>query len=132
MHRRNLTAMLLWTALASLAIAVSGFSGPAVAQDEAPPVKAAAAKKEKKPRGRLPNYYKSVVSEEQRVKIYEIQAGYRDQIAALKAQIEALVKEQSDKITAVLSAEQLQKIEQLAAEAATKRKAKAAKKPAAR
>jgi len=127
MHRRSLTAMLLWTVLASLAIVVSGFSGPAAAQDEAPPVKAAAAKKAKKPRGRLPNYYRSVVSEEQRVKIYEIQARYRDQIAALKAQIEALTKEQNDKITAVLSAEQLQKIEQLAAEAAAKRKAKAAK-----
>ena len=67
-------------------------------------------------------YYREVVSDEQREKIYAIQAEYRKKLAPLKDQIVALIKEQNAKIEAVLSSEQLKKVEQIKAEALAKRK----------
>jgi len=106
---------------------------PAVpAQDSEAPAKAAPAKpapaeEAQEFKGRLPAYYGKVVDEKQRQAIYDIQEEYHPRIAALKAQLEALMKERDEKIEAVLTPEQLQKIE--AAKAAAKAK-RAAKKPA--
>jgi len=68
-----------------------------------------------------------VVDDKQRQAIYDIQKEYHPRIAALKAQLEALIKERDEKIDAVLTPEQLQKIE--AAKAAAKAKRAAAKTP---
>jgi len=120
-----------WLGSIFLAMVLAGMTLPASGQEAAAEPKAAAGEKaRKKPRGRLPNYYRHVVDEKQRVAIYKIQEEYAAKIADLKAQLAAVMKEQSEKVTAVLTAEQLQKIEQLKAEAAEKRKKPAAKTPA--
>jgi len=54
---------------------------------QAPPAKA------KKLSGRLPQYYASVVTPEQRKQIYEVQAQYQPKIDALHAQLTQLTKE---------------------------------------
>jgi len=69
------------------------------------------------PRGRLPNYYNKVVSETQRLKIYEIQASYRPKIDALMQQVEALKEEMKAEVEAVLTPEQLKLVEQARAAA---------------
>jgi isopentenyl phosphate kinase len=78
-----------------------------------------------KRKGQLPAYYGDVVTEEQRAKIYEIQAKYADQIKDLTAQLEALRDKQSQEIEAVLSAEQKAKVEAAREAAAAKKKKKA-------
>ncbi len=91
------------------------------------------AKPQKKPRGRLPNYYTKVVTPEQRKEIYSIQQGYASQIEELEVSLANLRAKRDKEVAAVLSAEQLEKVEKLREEAAERRKKKggAAKKTAA-
>ncbi|MDX1944177.1 MAG: hypothetical protein SFU86_02120 [Pirellulaceae bacterium] len=103
-----------------LASAAIGHLQVGVAQE-----KPAAKKEAKAPKGRLPAYYASVVTEEQRTKIYEIQAKHQKAIDALKEQLEAAGKALEAEIEAVLSAEQKAKVE-AAREAANSKKKKAA------
>jgi Spy/CpxP family protein refolding chaperone len=69
--------------------------------------------KPKKPQGRLPKFYDHIVSDEQRQKIYAIQQEYGPKIDALKAQLAELVKQQDEKIGAVLTPEQQKKVQEL-------------------
>ena len=131
------TQVLLWAALASLAVLLGGAASPAIGQDEKPAAKKAAAKKAKKPRGRLPAYYGEVVNEKQRETIYKIQAEYKSKIDALKAELAALMKERNKKVAAVLTPEQAKKVKELKAKAKAERakkrpakKKKASKAPA--
>ena len=79
-------------------------------------------------RGRLPNYYGRVVDEKQRQCIYQIQREYAPRIDFLKGQLAALIAERDKKVAAVLTPQQLNKVEQFRAEAKAKRaRAKAAK-----
>jgi hypothetical protein len=95
------------------------------AADPAKPVAKEGAEKKKKeakpPRGRLPNYYGQVVDDVQRGKIYDIQAKYEGQLAALRKQIADLEKELHAEVEGVLNAEQLAKVKQLAEEARNQR-----------
>ena len=121
--------ILLWGTLASLGIVLAGTDRPAVGQDTKPEVDKAEAEpaapaKAKKFRGRLPNYYRQVVDEKQRQTIYQIQEEYASKIAALRAQLAAVTKERDEKVAAVLTPEQLKKVEELAAEAKAKRERK--------
>ena len=77
-----------------------------------------------KPKGRLPPYFADLVSEEQREKIYAVQAKYADQIKELNEQLTAVAKKQNDEIDAVLSAEQKAKVDAARKEAVTKKKKK--------
>jgi hypothetical protein len=113
-----------------LGLAVAAWS-PSIGQDkktEKP--KTSASKKEKEVKGQLPAYFKDVVNDEQKTKIYGIQAKYRPQIEDLQDQLEALRKKQSDEIDAVLTKEQLDKVaaQRDAAAAAKKKKKDDAKK----
>lgn len=72
-------------------------------------------------RPRLPMYYGTVVTEEQRARIYAIQKQYWPQIRALQEQLESLTAERDAKIEAVLTDDQKATIAQLKAEAAAKR-----------
>lgn len=65
--------------------------------------------------GQLPPYYREVVTEEQRQKIYAIQAEYNSQIAELEAKVAQLRKERDAKIEALLTPEQKKRIEDLRA-----------------
>jgi hypothetical protein len=82
------------------------------------------ASKPRKPRGRLPVYYSQVVNEEQRLKIYAIQAQHMQKIADLRAQLATALKAMNSEVETVLTDEQREKVDQLAKEAAEKRKAK--------
>ncbi|MGQ9576219.1 MAG: hypothetical protein ACUVUC_12955 [Thermoguttaceae bacterium] len=79
---------------------------------------------DKSPSARLPNYYRQVVSPEQRDKILQIQKDYAPKIKALQDQLDALIKERNQKIEAVLTPQQRAKIEQLKAAAKKTREAK--------
>ncbi|MGY8768149.1 MAG: hypothetical protein ACKVH8_06940 [Pirellulales bacterium] len=96
------------------------------AADEAKPVAVAkpAAKKRAQARGRLPNFYSKIVTEEQRTKIYGIQKEYAKQLADLQSQLAKLKAERDGEVKAVLSADHLIKVKKLADEAAAKRAAK--------
>jgi Spy/CpxP family protein refolding chaperone len=79
-----------------------------------------------RPRGRLPNHFgKLGISDEQRTRIYAIQADYDGRIDALLAQIEELVADRDNDIDAVLTEGQRARLRELRAEARTKRDAAA-------
>ena len=78
--------------------------------------------------GRLPAYYKDVVTEDQKAKIFAIQKELSPKIAQLRKQLEALTAEQTQRIETVLTPEQLKKVEDLKAAAKKARDAKKAKK----
>jgi len=87
-------------------------------------------KKRSKPRGRLPVYYNKVVSEDQRLMIYEIQRGYLARIEKLMAEIVAIKKEMNQEVETVLKPDQLKRVQELTAEGEAKRKERAAKRKA--
>ena len=62
---------------------------------------------------RLPNFYRDVISEEQKDTVYAIQADYFEPIEMLTLRLERLQKERDAQIEAVLSAEQKKKVEAL-------------------
>lgn len=79
-----------------------------------------------KPKGRLPPYYKDVVTEKQRDEIYTIQAKYEPQIDELQAQIDKLQEKRDAEIEKLLNASQKSKLEKLKAEKSKKKAAAAA------
>lgn len=99
---------------------------PAEAAKPAPQPAEAKKAKEKSYR-RLPAHYGEVVDEKQRKQIYAIQEEYGPKIDALRAEWEALTRQRDAKAAAVLTPEQLKKVEQL--REAAKAKRAGAKKP---
>jgi hypothetical protein len=95
---------------------------PVVAQPKE--AKKAAAK------GRLPTYYAQIVTEDQRQRIYQIQASYDPEIDALQAELDALIAKRDAEIRDVLSPTQQRRLDARIAEAQAKRAAKAEKKAA--
>lgn len=123
MHRARVAR---WVASSVLLAVVGWLVAGAWAQEGAPSkAPAPAAKGEAGTRrartGQLPPYYRDVVSEEQRQKIYAIQSEYNAQIAELEARVAQLRKERDAKIEALLTPEQKKKIEDLRAAAKSKR-----------
>jgi hypothetical protein len=78
--------------------------------------------------GRLPPYYKDVVDDAQREKIYTIQAEYANQIERLKQQLDDLEAERDRRVEAVLTPQQKAKVQAAQAQAKAKRTAKAKEK----
>ena len=93
-------------------------------QEKAAETKEAKTAKAKK--GRLPAYYADIVTEEQRTKIYEIQAKYSKELESLREQIAAVTEKQRAEIESILSPEQKDKLKKSEDDAAAKRKKKAA------
>jgi hypothetical protein len=79
-------------------------------------------------KGRLPTYYAQIVTEDQRQRIYQIQASYDPKIDALAAELDALVAKRDGEIRDVLSPAQQRRLDARIAEAQAKRAAKAEKK----
>ena len=73
---------------------------------------------------RLPNFYKDVVSDDQRDKIYQIQQAYHPTIAMLELRLEHLKKERDQIIESVLSDSQKTEVEAARKAAATERAAR--------
>jgi Spy/CpxP family protein refolding chaperone len=88
-------------------------------------------KTEKKAKGRLPAYYADIVTEEQRDKIYAIQAKHQAKIEELNAALTAANKARDAEIESVLTPEQKIKLKAAKDEAAAKKKKNAADKKAA-
>jgi hypothetical protein len=80
--------------------------------------------KKAKPKGRLPAYFSGVVTDEQRQKVYAIQKDFAAKIDPLRRQVESLTKERDEKIWALLTPEQKQKIDALKKDAKDARDAK--------
>ena len=119
-----------WAMLVSMAVVLTTAPQAAFSAETMPAVKKAVAKR-KESRGRLPAHYAPVVTEEQKEKIYKIQEEYKPKIDAARAQMDALVKEQKEKIAAVLTPDQKKKIEEAAAKAKEKGEKPETEKPAA-
>jgi hypothetical protein len=123
-------------------LAVAIVSSSLVLAAYAAPIKKAASKKAEavdkkkpdkkaKPRGRLPNYYSEVVSEEQREKIYSLQQKSKKKTSDLSKQIKALqkqIREDRKKLATaiedVLTDEQKKKVAALKKKPREKRKTK--------
>ena len=82
-------------------------------------------------RGKLPNFYAQVVDDAQREKIYDIQRSYKDQlqqiqskIRELRKQVKTIKQQREEKVTAVLTAEQLAEVTRLREEAKKRRAAR--------
>jgi Spy/CpxP family protein refolding chaperone len=110
--------------LASLvsALVVSAISLNSVGQDakKADPKAKAGAKE--KAKGRLPAYYKDVVTDEQRDQIYALQAKYAKQLEDLQTQIDGVKGKLNGEIEALLSPEQKEKLAKVKEEAEAKKK----------
>lgn len=104
----------------------------AAPQSDVPPADSPDAQRTRKPpRGRLPAYYGRVVSEEQRLEIYRIQAMYNKQIDDLRSQIEGLLTQRDAEVSDVLTEEQLREVEQLAEAARSRRSTRSGSGPPA-
>jgi len=126
---KKLLVALLVLGTSGLIVAV----GPSLVGQEAKKADktAKADKTEKKAKGRLPAYYADIVTEEQREKIYAIQAKHQDKISALNDALVAANKAQDEEIENVLTAEQKVKLKAAQEAAAAAKKKKAAEKKAA-
>jgi hypothetical protein len=128
----------LWCVAALGCLAVLGAAGPVAWSQEpagsgnAVPANGAAAKdagtpdsglpkRRSEPRGRLPAYYGEVIDNQQREKIYDIQARILAQIGQLQQQIAQLEQQREAEVVAVLTAEQAAKVKELTDAAKTKR-----------
>jgi hypothetical protein len=118
-ERTFASRLLCWATPLALALAVVTVDRPALGADTS--VRKALSKKL---RGRLPPYYRSVVTDQQREQIYGIQEEYKSKIEALEVQLKALTKERKDKIAAVLTPEQRKLVEEAAAKGARAAKTK--------
>lgn len=107
-------AILILAAFAGLVIGTQGALEFSSAQDSTETAKPAA----KRPRGRLPNYFGQVgISGTQREEIYKIQAAAQGEIAKLHDQIAKLEKKRDEDVRAVLTEDQLKKVDELVAAA---------------
>jgi len=129
MHKLHHWRRFVGIGLIALFATLPGATSSTLAQDSKETVKPAEAAKPVF-RRRLPNYFAQVVDAKQRSTIYKIQKDYFDKIAALQAQLIAIIAERDQKINAVLTPEQSEKVEQLKADAKAKRAKKAAEKAA--
>lgn len=117
------------TLLSALLLGAGLSSKQSSAQDKKPATtEKKEAKERAKPRGRLPNFFSKVVTEEQKEKIYKVQAAHADKIASLSAQMKEELAKQKAEIDAILTPEQLEKVKALVAEDTAQRASKAAAK----
>jgi hypothetical protein len=101
---------------------------PGIQKKEVDPKPAAKEPQDKdEPAGRLPPYYKDVVDEAQRDKIYAIQAEYADRIDRLRKQLDDLLEQRDQRIEAVLTPQQRAKVEAAREDAKAKKAGKKAK-----
>jgi len=103
-------------------LVVTAVSLNSIGQDTKKADSKAKAGAKEKPKGRLPAYYKDVVTDEQRDQIYAVQAKYAKQLEDLQAQVDAVKAKQMGEIEALLSAEQKEKIAKVKEEADAKKK----------
>ncbi|MBI1247674.1 hypothetical protein GC197_07465 [bacterium] len=82
-------------------------------------------------RGRLPAYWGEIVTEQQKLKIYDIQKGYVDQIDKLEAEIAKLEAAMDKECESLLTQPQRDRLKELVQEEEQRRKKNEAAKKAA-
>ncbi len=80
----------------------------------------------KKLAGRLPRFFASIVDQEQRDEIYQIQATYREKLAALEQELAELKEAEMSAMEGVLTTAQRKKLDEIRASAEKSAKAKSA------
>lgn len=104
----------------------SGAGKPAVVENQARPGEDQPDDSDPKARtvrGRLPDHFgKLGISRTQRERIYEIQAGYREQIEKLQKQIMVLEQEANSEVESVLTDDQRTALRKFVAEAEARRR----------
>jgi Spy/CpxP family protein refolding chaperone len=110
----------------------SGIAASQETPNASPPAAKVAGAKAEKLTGRVPAYYKTVVTDDQRQQIYKIMAEYTPRLIALKGQLNQLTNEQDKRIEALLTPEQKQKIAQLKAAKANRHEMASEKKAPAK
>lgn len=130
MKRASLKKVLMGLAVVPLALALLVSNGQVNGDDKAESKQEVKKKERAKPRGRLPAYFATVVSQEQREKVYSIQGKYSKQIEDLQRQMDELTATRDKEVDGVLTPEQLEKVNAKRDEAKAKR-ASRSKKPAA-
>jgi len=122
-------ALRFWCVSSSLMIALTVGSFVTAQEKKADPAKpgdAKAAATAKKPGNRLPqNFAKLGLSEEQKTKIFAVQATYSSQIDDLEEKLKALKEKQSTEIEAVLLPDQAKQLADIRAMAKKKTAEKA-------
>jgi len=119
-----------WTTLGFLAVALATVGQSAGGADADQPAKKIT-KKDRRQR-HLPPYYAKIITEDQKEKIFAIEAEYGPKIQVLQDQLDALKAERQKKIEALLTQEQKEKITKAEAEAKEKKKKKADKSESAK
>jgi hypothetical protein len=71
---------------------------------------------------RLPPHYKQIVNQEQQQKIYQIQEEYGPKVEAARVALAAIIQEQKEKISGVLTEEQKKELQEVVAKGKTKKK----------
>lgn len=64
-----------------------------------------------KAKGQLPTYWKDIVSEDQKPKIYAVQTKYREKIDKLETEIKSLKEKRDKELLDILSPEQKKRLE---------------------
>ncbi len=95
------------------AFCVSGIAEETKSKRSSKSKKAVEEKVEDKLTGRLPRYFASLVDEDQRSEIYEIQAGYLEKISELEAELAELRAAQLKEIEEVLTSTQKKALDDL-------------------
>ena len=131
MKRTPLKKVLMGLAVAPLALALLVSNGQVNGDDKAETKQEVKNKERAKPRGRLPAYFATVVSPEQREKVYAIQARYSKQMEDLQRQIVELSATLDKEVDGVLTAEQLERVNAKRDEAKAKRGDRSKKEAAA-
>jgi hypothetical protein len=93
----------------TLAAAMIALAGTGVGQD--PAKKEEPKKAEGKAKGFLPPFWKDIVSEDQKQKVYEIQAKYKKELDELRAKVKEVETKRDKEMLALLSPEQKKSLE---------------------
>ncbi len=125
---RRMIGVRMATMLLTGLVVVWAATQSAPGADNNPGAPAKTGKKTRASSNRLPRYFSKVVDKQQREKIYTIQNEYRPKIAAARKVLTDLLKQQSDKMLAVLTPEQQKQVQDAAASAKKKRSAAASSK----
>lgn len=103
---RVLGRCLLVCALASFCVTAAGAEKKSTRSTKSTASKTKATTEKEELTGRLPRYFSSLVDENQREEIYEIQASYRDAIQELEEKLAALKKDEMAAMEKVLTTTQ--------------------------
>jgi hypothetical protein len=94
-----------------LAVGLLALGGGLSSQEKAKKDDPKPAAKDEKAKGYLPPYWKDIVTEQQKQKVYQIQARYKDEIEKLEEKIRELKAKREKELLDVLTPDQKRQLE---------------------